>query len=394
MLSMKHFTLPFVILACLTTSAYGKEPFTYVYDTYETSPDSNRFAKTVSQPGSDAEEHLPTDSTENEPIGHGKIVMLPIMDTKRNMVSARIPLPTGWKFTVPKTADDPNIVGPHGIKVYYRTGGFYSYSQDPQMQQMYQMSGQTMRAPLTARQIVEQDLISTLRDEGLYFVKQYPLPQVAHRSQVYRSKLYKSMPSQDSFDAAGAEWTDKNGTSLFVIVDQSVNSGQGSIFWAYQLKALEAPKEYFETAKKAFIYGIVNTEDNPQQIQAYNRSEQQKANQSWSEHNARMQQNQKNFDRQQQIHRSTSDAINNSIMESYRTQQESSDRGQQRFNNYLRDEETVTNPYDGEQYQVESGADQYWMNRDGQSIQSNDAFYNPNVDNEVNYQEWLEVEPE
>ncbi len=81
-------------------------------------------------------------------------------------------------------------------------------------------------------------------------------------------------------------------------------------------------------------------------------------------------------------------------MKSYRTQQESSDRGQQQFNNYLRDEETVTNPYDGQQYQVESGADQYWMNRDGQSIQSNDAFYNPNADNEFNYQEWMEVQPE
>ena len=354
---MKHILLLIILLLSFSTTAFGQE-------------------------------------TTQQRSRNGKLVMLPIMDSKRNMESARIPLPAGWKIVIPKTIEDPSIVGPHGIKGYYRTGGFYSYSQDPQMQQVYQMSGQTMRAPIQAKQIVEQDLVPLLREEGIYLVKQYPLPQVAHRSQVYTSKLYKSLPSHDSFDAVGSEWTDKKGMSLLVIVDQSVNSGQGSIFWSYQLKALEAPKEHFEAAKNAFIYGIVNTVDNPRQIQAYNLSEQQKSNQSWAEHNARMQQNQRNFDRQQQTHRSTSDAINNSIMKSYRTQQESSDRGQQQFNNYLRDEETVTNPYDGQQYQVESGADQYWMNRDGHSIQSNDAFYNPNIDNEFNYQEWMEVEPE
>lgn len=385
---MKHMSLPFILFLSCSAPAFGEPPTTFTGHGYDKSLDDSRFVTTVAQ------RRGRVDGPGQGPSRHENIVMLPIMDMKRNMESARIPLPSGWKMTVPNTIDDPSIVGPHGIKVYYRTGGFYSFSQDPQMQQIYQMSGQTMRAPLTAKQIVEQDLVSILREEGIHFVKQYPLPQVAHRSQVYRIKLYKSMPSQDSFDAVGSEWTDKNGTSLLVIVDQSVNSGQGSIFWGYQLKALEAPKEHFEAAKNAFIYGIVNTVDNPRQIQAYNLSEQQKSNQSWSDHNARMQQNQQNFDRQQQIHRSTSDAINKSIMETYRTQQESSDRGQQQFNNYLRDEETLTNPYDGQQYQVESGADQYWMNRDGQSIQNNDAFYNPNADNEINYQEWLEVDPE
>ncbi len=400
---MKHSLLLFFIsLVWLSTSACGEQPYSFVEDEYQTGVDGDRLTNTVVQQIRDRDDDKPinrsaqgeTRRPRQQLANTRKLVMLPVMDTKRNMVSHHIPLPAGWKINIPKTIEDPHIIGPDGIRVYYRTGGFYAFSQDLQTQQMYEMSGQPMRAPLTAKQIVEQELVPTLRNEGIHFVKQYPLPQIAHRSKVYSNKLYKSMPSQNSFDAVGSEWTDKNGTSLLVIVDQSVNSGQGSIFWSYELKALEAPEKQFDTAKNAFIYGIVNTQDNPQQIQAYNVSEQQKSKQSWSQHNARMQQNQQNFDRQQQIHRSTSDAINNSIMGTYRSQQEASNRGQQQFRNYLNDENTVTNPYDGQQYQVESGADQYWMNRDGESIQSNDAFYNPNMDNGVNNQEWQKVRPD
>ncbi|MEE9493745.1 MAG: hypothetical protein V3W04_10260 [Gammaproteobacteria bacterium] len=106
-----------------------------------------------------------------------------------------------------------------------------------------------------------------------------------------------------------------------------------------------------------------------------------------------MQQNQRAFDQQQALHRSTNEAVNNSLMNTYRTSQQASDRGQQQFRNTTSGEETLTNPYDGQQYQVESGADQYWMNRSGENIQSNDAFYDPNMDQTINNQEWQKVEP-
>ncbi len=320
--------------------------------------------------------------------------MLSIMDASRNMEMHRMPLPVNWKLNVPKTADDPNMIGPGGIKVYYRTGGNFSYSDDPYMQQIYQQSGQKMRAPISAAQIIEQDLVPQLTNHGMKFIKQYPLPEIAQRSKTYSNKLYKSMPSQEYFDAAGSEWKSENGNTVLVIVDETVSNGQGSVFWYYQLKVLEAPAEQFESANAALIYGIVNTQDNPKQIQTYNTSEQQKYNQSMSQHNARMKQNQQNFDRQQQIHRETNDAVNDSIMSTYRNQDAASDRAQQQRINTINDESTVTSPYDGEQYQVDSGSDQYWINRDGEYIQSDDAFYDPNMDQEQNNQEWQQVEPQ
>ncbi|MCB0771274.1 MAG: hypothetical protein KDC00_12820 [Flavobacteriales bacterium] len=333
-------------------------------------------------------------SSMQQPTGSGKIVMHPVKDPKTGMVASQMPLPDTWRMTTPKTAEDPHIIGPNGIKVFYRGGASHMYSNDPYMQQSYQMAGQRMRAPLSIEQLIQQDLAPNLKREGLQFVKNEPLPEVARRNQQYASKLYKVAPSNDSFHAMGSEWLDKEGKPVLIIVNQMISQGQQDVFWYYNLQVLTSDKPAFEDAKRALVYGIANTQDNPQQIAAYNANEQQKANQSWSQHNTRMQQNQAAFDQQQAIHRSTSDAVNNSIMGTWNAQQAASDRGQQDFINTMRGEETVTNPADGQRYQVESGANQYWMNANGDYIMNNDAFYDPNADPNINNQDWNEVTPE
>jgi hypothetical protein len=177
------------------------------------------------------------------------------------------------------------------------------------------------------------------------------------------------------------------------------------VFWYYHLQVLTAEKPAFEEAKKAFIYGLANTQDNPQQIAAnnaaaqqswaqHNANEQQKANQSWAQHNARMQQNQAAFDQQQATHRSTVDAVNNSMMSTYNSQNASGDHMQRDFINTMRGEETVNNPADGQQYQVESGANQYWMNNNNEYIPSNNTMFDPNADPNLWNQQWQEVTPE
>ncbi len=383
---MKYLICLCFTLLLIATSACSEQTDSYTYEQNQDDMNSGGHEMT-SNPDRYA-------TPRQQTSGNNQVVMHRIMDTKRNMVMSEIPLPANWQLHKPTTMEDPAISGPGGVKVYYRMGGQYTYSQDPYTQQIYQQSGQPMRAPISAEQIVVHELIPQLQNNGMQFVKQYPLQQVAQRNQAYSSKLFKSMPSQDSFDSVGSEWTDKNGTPVLVIVDLRVNSGQGTTFWSYNLTALEASRNHFEAARNALIYGIVNTRDNPQQIQAYNASEQQKTNQSWAQHNSRIQQNQRNFDRQQQIHRSTTDAINNSIMSTYNNSNAASDRMQQRTINSINEEETVTNPYDGQQYRVGAGANQYWMNNNGEHIESNDAFYNPNRDQNLNNQDWQEVVPE
>ena len=330
----------------------------------------------------------------SQPVLAEEIVMHTVMDTQRNMVMFQIPLPASWKSVTPKTNEDPNIIGPNGIKVYYRSGGQFSYTQDLQLQQIYQQSGQALRPPVNTQQILEQDIQPQLQSHNLQFISSYSLPEIAHRTKTYSGKLYKATASQEYFEALGAEFTDGKGTKALVIIDQSISHdpSTSSGFWYYQLKILEAPDDHFESAKEAFIYSIVNTQDNPEQIHAYNLSEQQKINQSWAQHNARMQQNQQAFERQQQIHRETTNAINDSINSTYNTKNEASDRAQEQYTNVIRDEETITSPHDGQEYQVESGAEHYWINNDGEYIYSDDVFYDPNADLNNN-QDWQRVEP-
>ncbi len=322
---------------------------------------------------------------------YSETIMHLVMDTQRNMVAQKIPLPADWKINSPQTIEDPHITGSNGIKVYYRSSKMYSYSQDQYMQETYGAAGQAMRPPLSAEQILQQEVAPFMLQNGFQMIKQYSLPAIAQRNRVYDSKLFKSVSSRASFDVLGSEWRDKSGLQELIIINQTVSVSQGFLIWSYQIQVLDAPVEHFEAAKKALIYGIVNTQDNPRQIQAYNVSEQQKSSQSWAQHNSRMRQNQRNFDRQQQIHRNTVEATNNASMSAYRNRDAASDRSQHQFINSINEQETVSNPYSGQQYQIDSGANQTWMNADGEYIQSDDAFYDPNAGG---YQDWEEVYPE
>lgn len=322
--------------------------------------------------------------------GNAKIAMHPVMDAKTGMVSYQMPLPASWKIVTLPTPQDPVIVGPGGVKIFYRNGSSNMFSNDPNMQRSYQMAGQAMRRPMEISAYLQQDLMPQMMSNGFQLVKQYPIPQIAERNRIYGAKLYKVAQTRDQHFALGTEWRNQEGKPLFMIVNMSVSQGQNDVFWYTNMQVLTADKDQFEPAKRAFLNGIINTQDNPQQIAAFNASEQQKANQSWSQHNAKMQQNQRNFDQQQATHTSTWDAINKASMDGYNSRMGSMDHNQRNFTNYIKDENTVSN--NGQQYQVESGSNQYWMNNNGEYIPSNDVMYDPNADNAVNNQNWQEVE--
>jgi len=45
-------------------------------------------------------------------------------------------------------------------------------------------------------------------------------------------------------------------------------------------------------------------------------------------------------------------------------------------------------PGTGQTYKVQEGANQYWMNNDGQYIGTNLQGYNPNLDDNMNEMKW------
>jgi len=331
-------------------------------------------------------------SLQNALAGNANVVYQPIFDDKTNMVMAKIPLPPGWKIIKKTDPDQPSIEGPNDIRVYDFPTKIFSYSEDPNMQMVYRQSGQQMRRPPGLVELIKQDLGPIAEEEGLQYVRHYSIPELATKDKEYNARLYRVMPVQSSFDVLVTEWKDQEGSPSVLILHYFKHLAQGTVDWGYYGSYLAAPAAQFKQAKRALINGLLNTRYNPAQIQAYNRMEAQKAQSSMSAHQRRMQNNQANFEASQNAFRSSSDAINKSIMDSYNSQNAASDRGQRQFINSIRDENTVYDAGNGQSYQVESGANQYWMNNDREYIPSSDTLYNPNQDQNINQQEWREVE--
>ena len=380
---MERFTFPLLSLFVLFVTACDGSP--------QHNQTGNDYGTTEQQ------QQAPNQQAENSNVptatgGGEKVVMYAVKDQNTGMVSQQVPYPASWKVSEATQGNAPAITGPGGVKVYYWGGESFTYSNDPYTQQTYQMAGVPMRLPVDINTYVQQDVAKVMGKKGMRLVKQYPLPQVAASNQAYASKLYKTERTRDQYLSMGTEWTDANGEQTFMIVNMMVSESQSLLFWNTHMQLVSAEKGYMASAKAALVNSIVNTQYNPQQIAAYNASEQRKHSQSQTQFNAQQQENQRHFDQRQQLHRETQEYVNKSSTDAYNYRQQVNDGLQHSFNNYINDENTVRDNTTGEHYQVQTGANQYWMNNNQEYIQSNDALYNPNADQNTWDQQWQEVE--
>ncbi|MEM8943365.1 MAG: hypothetical protein AAGC91_14535, partial [Pseudomonadota bacterium] len=102
--------------------------------------------------------------------------------------------------------------------------------------------------------------------------------------------------------------------------------------------------------------------------------------------------NQANFEATQRAIVGANEAVNNSIMQGWRDRNAMQDRVQEQFTDALRDQSTMVNPSTGEAWKVDAGANNYWINSDGEYLPSNDYNYNPNLDSNLNQQNWEQLE--
>ena len=344
--------------------------------------------------GETGDDAIPVGTASAPQGGNEQVVMYTVKDPNTGMVSQQIPYPASWKVSEATQGNSPAITGPGGVKVYYWGGEMFTYSNDPYTQQSYQMAGMPMRQPVAIDTYVQQDVAQVMGKKGMRLVKQYPLPQVAASNQAYQSQLYSTEPTRDHYSSMGTEWTDAKGELTFMVVNMRVSQSQSLVFWNTNMQLVSAEKGAMAGAQAALINSIVNTRYNPQQIAAYNANEQRKHSQSQTQFNAQQQENRRHFDQRQQIHRETQDYVNKASTDAYNYRQEVNDGLQHSFNNYINDENTVRDNSTGERYQVQTGANQYWMNNNNEYIQSNDALYNPNQDQNVWDQQWKETEIE
>jgi hypothetical protein len=299
---------------------------------------------------------------------------------------AQLQVPARWN--VKTNASGSWYVDEPGLKV--KDVNLQSFiTPNSQMAQLYQQNGGKVRPVMTPEQVLQQDIVPQLRNQGYELIGSSDAPEVARAAQPGMDGLYSTGQRRNTCKANISTWR-KGDQRMALLMHWSMMETPGMANWNYYFTRLDAPAARFEQEKAALLAANASLRYNPQYFAAYAQSEQQKAGQSWATHNQRMQANQAAFDARQRTHRETWGAINDASMSAYQDRMNSMDRMQNATINGIRGEQDAMNPYTGEQGKVQSGYDQYWMNSDGQYIGTNDGMYDPNVNSDWTDQ-WRQV---
>jgi hypothetical protein len=223
------------------------------------------------------------------------------------------------------------------------------------------------------------------------FVKVYEIQEISKLDKWYSDQLYAAMPANSTVKAFGSDWKKSNGDPYFLLIHVNVKTSQAMQNWWYFSSGLEAPSADFEKAKKQYIFALANMRYNLEPIAEYNRAEMQRCGANWKAFNARMAANQAAFDAQQRAFVNKSDAINESIMASWKANNASSDKQQEERIDNIYERTNVQSTETGKMYKVQEGANNYWMNRDGEYIGTKLQGYDPNLDDNMNEQKWDEL---
>ncbi len=320
-----------------------------------------------------------------------KLTMQPFTDAQ-GMVMVELPFPSTWKIVRNHGPNEPSIIGPHGTKVFDFPGKSFLFTNDPSMRQTYQRVGQPLRAMPGIDALVREDLVPWSANLGLRYLRHYEIPELSKIDQWYNDQLFKAVPGKTKVTVIGSDWENQNGEPHFLLTHLVVGSSAGLQTWFYSCNGMQAEKAHFETVKKQLIFALANGRYNPEQIMAYNQREAQKAGQSWAAHNQRMAANQAAFEASQRAHVNRSNAINDAIMSGWRERNAVSDKAQERFIDTINEKTNVVDPTTGQSFKVDSGSNNYWMNRDGKYISTDHSTYDPNLDELMNRQHWQKLE--
>jgi len=314
---------------------------------------------------------------------------LTIHNTQFNVPMAHIDLPARWP--VRTKADGDWYVDAPGLKVKGMQGGSFMYA-GGQFGQFYQQGGGQMRAPMAPDQVVMQDVVPNMRQQGAELIGITEIPMVARADQQGLDGLYSIGQTRKTCRAALSEWR-KGDERIALVLHWFAFESPEMTNWGYRITGLQAAARNYEQDKAALVNSLASVRWDRAYFAAYAQSEQQKEGQSWAAHNQRMASNQAAFDARQAAHRDMVNGVNNAIMGTWNSSNASMDRQQEATINGIRGEQNAWNPHTGQQGKVEAGYSNYWVNSDGQYFGTNDVMYDPNA-NGQSVDQWQQMETE
>ncbi len=290
------------------------------------------------------------------------------------------------------------IQGPNNLKSFNTPIKFHISYQHPQTTQFMRNTtlGHMMRPEADVRQLLQEEAAPRMENSGFTLDGEREFPEVLA---FLNQKLMENSGGGVNVEPLSTVWTNGQGQKALVSVTkfsqkQPFMFGETMTTWFYGVQYLFVDEDAFEGTIASMNQALLNTEENPEWQQYTSHLTQQRMQESARQHQIRMQNRQAAFDahqRKMQGIYQAQEANHAAFMN--RNFGSASSSSQRDFLNMINEEETVHNPLTGENYQVDAGATQYWMDSDGNYIMNDDLFYTPNGDINLNNREWVQVEP-
>lgn len=302
------------------------------------------------------------------------IKYFPIKDNQQNMMFAVMPIPTDWKLS-DKSKEGVFLESPKGVKTTFVLSMEFMYSNNSYINDSFRQMGFETKPPQPFEQVLEE-LKGLASKENTELVNQYELPQFKRNDENLDRLLFKAHPEQKQFRVVATEWEDDKGTKSIAIIHYYTAYSELSMYWGCRVEGMDAPKDYFPTARRDYLNALLNVQINPQWLQRRNQMVRQQAQQQTAGHQQRM-----------AALRSQGDQI----IANGKQHDAMTTRTHQKFMDGLTDQVNVTNPSNGQNYKVDLGSNHYWINDNNQLITSDNANYNPNGDLNTNGT-WIEAQ--
>ncbi|WP_418499239.1 hypothetical protein [Flagellimonas sp.] len=333
-----------------------------------------------------------------------------LRDARTGLVVNSAEYPSDWKviskpiYTIDQKLPTflIQITGPDHLQSFNTPITYHVDYQDPQMAEaMYNTPYEKLVRPLvTPQQIFNEEVKARMSNSGFQYVGEREQPEV---TQYLRNKLASKSKMNSSLSMYNTEWKNPSGqkamASVSIISMQQPTISGNMMVWFYTVNYTFVDETAYEMTLERMKEATFSYAKNPQWEHYVAQLAQQRAQENQrrmemasAQHQNRMQARWSAFNAHQEKMKgiwAAQDANHASFMN--RNFGAGSDTGQRQFINMINEEETVHNPITGNNYQVNAGSTEYWMDSEGNYIQNDDLFYTPNGDINLNNREWVKV---
>ena len=396
---MKSHFIIFVFIALLLTACNGEsqQKSRGNFDAAET-----KFGDGTNAPA-DNEDNSNDNASFSETTQNSK-TLHNFVDARTGLVVYSSEFPSGWEvISKPTYTMDQKlpsfllqIQGPDHLKYFNIPVSLYISYDDPQMNQYMRNAGlaKMIKPEQSIEQILQYEVAGRMKNSGFTYSGTRDFPELKNFIQ---QEINKTGIPNVQFRLLNTEWKSNSGQKALVDVSKYTLRQAGSMgmsVWYYSVEYLFVDDAAYENAVSNLVDATLSMKHNPEWERYRDLLVQERARASARQHQANMRNQQAAFEAHQRKMQgiwAAEDANHAAFMNRNFGSNNSSDRSQQQFLNMINEEETVTNPSTGNSYQVNAGSTEYWMDNDGNYIENNDLFYDPNGDINLNDREWIKA---